>query len=94
MTQYAMMRVCVLLAALAVLGVATVAEADFLVVLRDGQEFTVDAYEVVGNKLVYTRFSGKVAIPKSLVMEIRDLVTGEKRIFNDLPPGSSKKPGP
>jgi hypothetical protein len=92
MKRRSITKVCRVSAALALVGVPGVAGADFLVVLNTGHEFTVSAYEEVGEKIVYKRFSGKVAIPKSLVVEIVDLATGEKRIFNPLPPGSSERP--
>ena len=92
MKRWVARTVCPVLAALALVGVTGVAEAEFLVVTNTGHEFTVDTYEEVGDKIVYTRFSGKVAIPKSLVVEIVDLNTGKKRIFNPLPPGSSERP--
>jgi hypothetical protein len=82
------MRVCAVLAALAIVGVAVRAEADFLVTFHNGHEFKVEAYEVVGDKIVYTRFTGKVTIPKALVAEIIDLNTGKKRVFERVPPGS------
>jgi hypothetical protein len=63
-------RICAGLAALAIVGVAVRAEADFLVIFHNGHEFKVEAYEVVGDKIVYTRFTGKVTIPKALVAEI------------------------
>lgn len=92
MKRWVVTKVCPVLAALALVGVTGVAEADFLVVTNTGHEFVVNTYEEVGDKIVYKRFSGKVAIPKSLVVEIVDLNTGKKRIFNPLPPGSSQPP--
>ncbi|MEE9539659.1 MAG: hypothetical protein V3W10_10020, partial [candidate division NC10 bacterium] len=80
--------VCAVLAAFAIMGVVGVAEADFLVVFHNGHEFEVEAYEVVGDKIVYTRFTGKVTIPKALVAEIINLDTGKKRVFEHVPPGS------
>jgi hypothetical protein len=80
--------VCAALAAFAIMGVVGVAEADFLVIFHNGHEFEVEAYEVVGDKIVYTRFTGKVTIPKALVAEIINLDTGKKRVFERVPPGS------
>lgn len=88
MKRTACMRVCVVLAALAIVGVAVRAEADFLVIFHNGHEFKVEAYEVVGDKIVYKRFTGKVTIPKALVAEIIDLNTGKKRTFERVPPAS------
>jgi hypothetical protein len=48
------MRVCAVLAALAIVGVAVRAEADFLVTFHNGHEFKVEAYEVVGDKIMDT----------------------------------------
>jgi hypothetical protein len=80
--------VCAVLVAFAIMGVVGVAEADFLVIFHNGHEFEVEAYEVVGDKIVYTRFTGKVTIPKALVAEIIDLNTGKKRVFERVPPAS------
>ncbi|MFQ5801554.1 MAG: hypothetical protein ACE5JQ_01495 [Candidatus Methylomirabilales bacterium] len=92
MKRYAGLRVCAVLVALAIVGVGGVAEADFLIVLLNEHEFTVDAYEVVGDKIVYKRFAGTVTIPKALVAEIVDLSTGKKRVINRVPPGSPNGP--
>ena len=76
------------LAAFAIMGAVGVAEADFLVIFHDGHEFKVEVYEVVGDKIVYKRFTGKVTIPKALVAEIIDLNPGKKRVFERVPPAS------
>ncbi len=91
MKRYVRLRVCAVLAALAIPGVGGVAEADFLIILHTEHEFKVEAYEVVGDKIVYKRFAGKITIPKALVAEIIDLNTGKKRVFNRVPPGSPKR---
>lgn len=78
----------VVLATFVIIGVVGVAEADFLVIFHNGHEFKVETYEVVGDKIVYKRFAGKVTIPKALVAEIIDLNTGKKRVFERVPPAS------
>lgn len=63
MNRYAVMQVRSVVTPLAILGVAGWAEADFLVILRNGNEFQVKSYEVVGEKVIYKRFAGKVGDP-------------------------------
>lgn len=92
MKRYAVTKVRFVVTALAILGGAEWVEADYLVILRNGNEFQVKSYEVVEDKIVYKRFAGKVAIPKSIVAEIVNLDTGEKRAFNRFPPGLPKMP--
>ncbi len=82
MKRYAGLRVCTVLAALAILGVTGVAEADFVIILRNGSEIKVSRYEEAGNQIVYERYGGKITIPKTRVVAIKDLRTGEKRILN------------
>lgn len=92
MKRYAVTKVRSVVTVLAILGVAEWAEADYLVILRNGNEFQVKSYEVVEDKIVYTRFAGKVTIPKSIVAEIMNLDTGEKRTFGRFPAESPRKP--
>lgn len=92
MKRYAVMQVRSVATALAILGVAGGAEADFLVILRNGNEFQVKSYEVVDDKVIYKRFAGKVVIPASIVAEIIDLDTGEKRSFSRVLPESPQQP--
>ncbi len=82
MKRYVGVKVCAVLAALAILGVMGVAEADFVIILRNGSEIKVSKYEEVGDQIVYKRFGGKITVPKTRVAAIRNLKTGEKRVFN------------
>ena len=75
------MKVCTVLATLAILGVAGVAEADYLIILRSGKEITVRRYEEQGDQIVYKRYGGKISIPKAHIASIKDLDTGQERVF-------------
>ncbi len=55
MKQYAGLKVCAVLAALAIVGVGGVAEADFLIFLRNGNDIKVSEYKEVGNQIVSKR---------------------------------------
>jgi hypothetical protein len=85
MKRYAGMKGVAVLAGLVIVGVAAVAAADFLIILRDGKEIRVSHYEDVGDQIVYTRYGGKVAIPKARVASIKDLSGAERR--------ASERPG-
>ncbi len=82
MKQYAGLKVCAVLAALAIVGVGGVAEADFLIFLRNGNDIKVSEYKEVGNQIVYKRYGGKITVPKTGVKAIKNLETGEKRVFD------------
>ena len=77
--RYAGMKVAAVLAGLAIVGVAPVAEADFLIILRNGREIKVPSYEEQGDKIVYQRYHGEISIPKAQVDTIKDLDTVEKQ---------------
>ncbi len=81
MKQYAGLKVCAVLTALAILGFANVAEADYLIFLRNGKEIKVRRYEEQGDQIVYKRYGGKISISKTRVEAIKDLNTGQKRVF-------------
>jgi tetratricopeptide (TPR) repeat protein len=81
MKQYAGLKVCTVLAAFAIMGVAGVAEADFVIILRNGSDIKVSEYRDVGNHIVYERYGGKISISKTRVEAIKNLETGEKRVF-------------
>ncbi len=77
------LRGVVLLAcAVMLLGMGQAAEADFVVHLRNGKEFVVDRYQESGDQIRYSRFGGKVGIPKNRVAVIENRETGEKRVYN------------
>ncbi len=73
MKRYAKLRGCAVLAAFAIVGVAGVAEADFLIILRNGKEFKVRQYEEVGDQIVFKRYGGKVSISKARVATIKEV---------------------
>ncbi len=84
MKRCAAMSMCGAMVVLAMLAVAGVAQADFLISLRSGTEIKVSRYQEEGNQIAYRRFGGKVAISKARVATIENLETGEKRVFNRL----------
>jgi hypothetical protein len=90
MKQYAGLKVCAVLAALAIVGVGGVAEADFLIFLRNGNDIKVSEYKEVGNQIVYKRYGGKITILKTRVAEIKNLNTGERRVFDRF--GKAQEP--
>jgi hypothetical protein len=90
MRQYAGLKVCAVLAALAIVGVAGVAEADFVIFLRNGNDIKVSEYRDVGNHIVYERYGGKITVPKTGVKAIKNLETGEKRVFDRF--GKAQEP--
>jgi len=94
MKRYLGMRVCAALAAFAIVGVAEVAEADFLIILRNGSEIKVRQYEEVGDQIVYKRYGGKMGIPKTRVATIKNLKTGEKQVFDRFGSAQDPKPTP
>ncbi len=67
---------------LAILAIARGAEADFTIHLRDRKKFVVHRYQESGDQIRYSRFGGKVSIPKNRVAVIENRETGEKRILN------------
>ena len=71
--RYAGMKVVTVLAGLAIVGVAPVAEADFLILLRNGREIKVSDYEEQGDHIVYKKYQGKISIPTAQVETIKDL---------------------
>ncbi len=82
MTRSIVMRTCGVVAGAVILGVSSVAEADFVIYLRDGKEIVVDQYREDGDQIRYSRFGGQIGIPKAHVAVIEDRKTGEKRVFN------------
>ncbi len=70
------------------LCVATVARADFEVLLREGGTMVVESYEISGDKLVAYRGSGKVEIALSRVMNVRD------RAIDQAAEAEAKRPAP
>lgn len=71
--RFAGMKVVTVLAGLVIVGLAPVAEADFLIILRSGKEIKVSRYEEQGDQIVYKRYGGKITIPKAHVATIKDL---------------------
>ncbi len=90
MKQYAGLKVCAVLAALAIVGVGGVAEADFVIFLRNGNDIKVSKYKDAGNHIVYERYGGKITVPKTRVKAIKNLETGEKRVFDRF--GKTQEP--
>lgn len=77
--RYAGMKVVTVLAGLAIVGVAPVAEADFLIIFRSGKEIQVNRYEEQGDQIIYKRYGGKITIPKAHVATIKDLSKVDKQ---------------
>lgn len=71
--RYAGRMVVTVLAGLAIVGVAPVAEADFRIFLRNGREIKVSEYEEQGDHIIYKKYQGKISIPKAQVEKIKDL---------------------
>ncbi len=94
MKRYVGMKVYAVLAAWAILSVGGVAEADFLIFLRNGNEIKVSEYKEVGNQIVYKRFGGKMGIPKTRVATIKNLKSGEKQVFDRFGTAQDPKPTP
>ncbi len=84
MKRCAAMSMCGAMVVLAMLAVAGVAQADFLISLRSGTEIKVSRYQEEENQIAYRRFGGKITIPKKLVATVENLETGETRVFNRL----------
>ncbi len=91
MKRCAAMSMCGAMVVLAMLAVAGVAQADFLITLRSGKKIKVSRYQEEGNQIAYRRFGGKVAIPRSRVAGIENLKTGEKQVFNHFYTAQEKK---
>lgn len=91
MKRYVAMSMCGAMVVLAMLAVAGVAQADFLITLRSGKKIKVSRYQEEGNQIAYRRFGGKVAIPRSRVAGIENLKTGEKQVFNHFYTAQEKK---
>ncbi len=64
MKRYVGMKVYAVLAAWAILGVGGVAEADFLISLRNGSEIKVRQYEEVGDQISISASAGRWGFPK------------------------------
>jgi len=82
MRRSVVVTICGVVAGAVILGVGSVAEADFVIHLRDGKEIVVDQYREEENQIRYKRFGGEIGIPKADVAVIEDRKTGEKRVFN------------
>lgn len=55
MTRVAAVKVCTVLA-LAIIALPGVAEADYLIILRNGKEIKVGGYQEERDQIVYKRF--------------------------------------
>lgn len=82
MKRYAIPKICGVIAGLILLGVIKVAEADFVIYLRNGKEMTVEEYRESENEIRYKVFGGQLGMRKTRIAVIVDRDTGEKRIFN------------
>jgi len=63
-------------------GLGRVAEAAFVIYLRDGKELLAEQYWESGDEIRYHRFGGELSIRKTRVAVIENRETGEKRILN------------